>query len=76
MIFLIRTEEDSAFWTILHALIIEAAIVASDSDSFAQISTRSQISSLPSSQRKQIKGSQHCTERGEGKEEEDASFMS
>lgn len=49
--------------------------MASDSDSFAQISTRSQSSSLPSSQRKQIKGSQHSTERGEGKEE-DASFMS
>ena len=43
MIFLIRTEENSTFWTVLHTHIIEAAIMASNSYSFTQISTGSQI---------------------------------
>jgi hypothetical protein len=43
VIFLIRTEENGAFWTVFHTLIIEAAIMASNSYSFTQISTGSQI---------------------------------
>jgi hypothetical protein len=41
--FLIRTEENSAFWTVFHTLIIKAAIVCSNSHSFTQISTGSHI---------------------------------
>jgi hypothetical protein len=39
--FLIRTEENSAFWTVFHTLIIKAAIMCSNSHSFTQISTGS-----------------------------------
>lgn len=41
--FLIRTEENSAFWTVFHTLIIKAAIMCSNSHSFTQISTGSHI---------------------------------
>jgi hypothetical protein len=43
VIFFIGTEENSTFWTIFHALIIEAAVMASNSYSFTEVSTWSQI---------------------------------
>jgi hypothetical protein len=43
VIFFIGSEENSTFWTIFHALIIEAAVMASSSYSFTEVSTGSQI---------------------------------